>query len=192
MVYACLVLHTLQSASVGQPLWPLGSPEGLFPFCTARPITHVGFSPLTSVFLCTLPATVTFSYCLATPVWEKGKTQPYSPWVRGDQMGVSGLTSWLSGKEPACQYKKHKKRRMDPWVGKTLWRRKWQPTPVCLPGKFHGQRSLVGYSPYGCKELDTTEHHHQIGAFTSWKILKKRQLFTQRSVPEDQGIEFCF
>ena len=36
-------------------------------------------------------------------------------------------------------------------------RRKWQPTPVFLPGKFHGQRSLAGYSPWGCKELDTTE-----------------------------------
>ena len=40
------------------------------------------------------------------------------------------------------------------------WRRKWQPTPVLLPGKFHGQRSLVGYSPWGCKESDTTEQLH--------------------------------
>ena len=37
------------------------------------------------------------------------------------------------------------------WVGKILWRRKWQSTPVFLPGKSHGQRSLVGYSPWGCK-----------------------------------------
>ena len=37
------------------------------------------------------------------------------------------------------------------------WRRKWQPTPVFLPGEFYGQRSLVGYSPWGCKELDMTE-----------------------------------
>ena len=37
------------------------------------------------------------------------------------------------------------------------WRRKWQPTPVFLPGKFHGQRSLAGYSPRGHKELDMTE-----------------------------------
>ena len=36
-------------------------------------------------------------------------------------------------------------------------RRKWQPTPVFLPGESHGQRSLVSYSPWGCKELDTTE-----------------------------------
>ena len=40
------------------------------------------------------------------------------------------------------------------------WRRKWQPTPVLLPGKSQGQRSVVGYSPWGCKELDTTEGLH--------------------------------
>ena len=41
---------------------------------------------------------------------------------------------------------------------KELWRRKWQSTPVCFPGKFHGQGSLVGFSPWGHKESDTTEH----------------------------------
>ena len=40
------------------------------------------------------------------------------------------------------------------------WRRKWQSTPVLLPGRSHGQRSLVGYSPWGHKELDTTERLH--------------------------------
>ena len=45
----------------------------------------------------------------------------------------------------------------DPWVGKIPWRRSWQPTPVLLPGESHGQRSLGGYSPWGHKELDTTE-----------------------------------
>ena len=45
----------------------------------------------------------------------------------------------------------------NPWVGKIPWKREWQPTPVFLPGKSHGQRSLVSYSPWGCKELDTTE-----------------------------------
>ena len=47
-----------------------------------------------------------------------------------------------------------------PWVGKIPWRRKWQPTPVLLPGESQGQRSLVGYSPWGRKESDTTEHTH--------------------------------
>ena len=45
----------------------------------------------------------------------------------------------------------------NPRVGEIPWRRKWQPTPA-LPGKSHGQRSLVGYSPWSSKELDTTEH----------------------------------
>ena len=47
--------------------------------------------------------------------------------------------------------------RFDPWVRKTPWRRKGQPTPVFLPGKFHEQRSLVGYNPLGHKKSDTTE-----------------------------------
>ena len=43
-------------------------------------------------------------------------------------------------------------------VWKIPWRRKWQPTPIFLHGKFHGLKSLAGYGPWGCKELDTTEH----------------------------------
>ena len=42
-------------------------------------------------------------------------------------------------------------------LGKILWRKKWQPTPVFLPGEFHRQRSLARFSPLGCKELDMTE-----------------------------------
>ena len=50
--------------------------------------------------------------------------------------------------------------RFDCWVGKIPWRRKWQLTPVLLPGKSHGQKSLVGYGPWGRKESDTTERLH--------------------------------
>ena len=67
---------------------------------------------------------------------------------------------WLRGKKSACQCRSWKRCGFDPWVGKIPWNRKWQPAPVFLPGKSHGQRSLVGYSPCGCKELDTTEHTH--------------------------------
>ena len=63
----------------------------------------------------------------------------------------------LSCKEPTCQCRRHKRRRFDPWVGKIPWRRARQPTPVFLPGESHGQRSLVGYSPWGHKESDTNE-----------------------------------
>ena len=51
-------------------------------------------------------------------------------------------------------------RRLQPWVGKIgkiAWRRKWQPEPVFLPGKFHEKRSLAGYRPWGHKESDITE-----------------------------------
>ena len=65
---------------------------------------------------------------------------------------------WLSGKESACQCRSRKRCGFDPWVGKIPWRRKWQPTPVFLPGESQEQRNLVGYSPWACKESDTTEH----------------------------------
>ena len=59
---------------------------------------------------------------------------------------------WLGGKESACQCGRC---RFDPWVEKNPWRRKWQPTPIFLPGAFHAQRSLAG--PWGCKEMDMTK-----------------------------------
>ena len=45
----------------------------------------------------------------------------------------------------------------NPWVGKITWRRKWQSIPVFSPGKFHGQRSLAGYSLWSRRESDTTD-----------------------------------
>ena len=68
-----------------------------------------------------------------------------------------GLPRWLSGKESACQCRRCRRYRFDPWVGKTLWRRKWQPALVFFPGKSQGQRSLEGYSLWACKESDMTE-----------------------------------
>ena len=78
---------------------------------------------------------------------------------------------WLSWKESAWECKSHRKIRFD--SRKIPWRRKWQPTPVLLPGKSHGQRSLAGCSPWGCKRArhvlatkqqakrgkGTTQHH---------------------------------
>ena len=54
-------------------------------------------------------------------------------------MASDGLPWWLSGKEFACQCKRHS---FSPWVGKIPWRKKWHPTPVFLAGKSHGQRNL--------------------------------------------------
>ena len=70
---------------------------------------------------------------------------------------------WCSDKESACQCRRH---RFNPWVGKIPWRRKWHPTPVFLPGKSHGQRSLAGYSPWGRKESNMTKR--QPGNFKNW------------------------
>ena len=65
---------------------------------------------------------------------------------------------WLSGKGYACQYRRCGRLGFHPWVGGIPQKRKWQPTPVFLPGKFHGQRSLVCYIVHGGhKLLDTTE-----------------------------------
>ena len=60
----------------------------------------------------------------------------------------------------------------DPWVRKIPWRRKWQPILVLLPGKSHGQRSLVDYSPWDLKESDTTEwfHFHFLSVFKSFAL----------------------
>ena len=52
----------------------------------------------------------------------------------------------------------------DPWVGKISWKKAWQPTSVSLPGKSNGHRSLVGYSSWGRKELDTTERLSNVRA----------------------------
>ena len=64
-------------------------------------------------------------------------------------------------KNPLANAGDAKRRGFDPWVGKTPWKRAWQTTPVLLPGESHGQRSLAGYSPWGCKESDTTEATQQ-------------------------------
>ena len=82
----------------------------------------------------------------------------YSPWGRKESDTTEQLHFTFPGssvsKEPACNAGDMSS---IPGVGKILQRRKWQPTPVSLPGKSHGQRSLVGYSPRGHKESDTTE-----------------------------------
>jgi len=66
--------------------------------------------------------------------------------------GFARLPRWHSARESTCQCRRLG---FDPWIRKIPWKRKWQPIPVFLPGKSHGQRSLAGYSPWDCKESDT-------------------------------------
>ena len=76
--------------------------------------------------------------------------------VRHDWSDLAAVAaaSCANDKESAFQCKRDKRCSFDPWVGRIPWKRKWQPTLLFLPGKFHGNRSLVGYSPWGQKELD--------------------------------------
>ena len=118
-----------------------------------------------------------------TWTWWLDKAVP-SPCLHvemGQRVCSLGFPCAASGKGSTCQRRRHKRRAFYPWVGKIPWRRAWQPTPVFLPGKSHGQRSLVGYSPWGRKESDMTYHaciHTFITAFPagvsgssdSWKL----------------------
>ena len=70
---------------------------------------------------------------------------------------IEGFPGGSRGKDHACQWRRLKRCGFNPLVGKILWRRKWQPTLIFLPGEFHEQRSLAGCIPWGCKQSDMTE-----------------------------------
>ena len=87
----------------------------------------------------------------------KGRTGSEAVEILNVDYFFQGLPRWLSGKESACQCRQHRRPGFNPWVRMIPWRRKWKPTPVFLPRKSQGQRSLEGYSPGGPEESDTTE-----------------------------------
>ena len=80
-----------------------------------------------------------------------------------------GLPQWLSGKESTC-CRILRRCGFHPWVRQISWRRKWQSTPVFLPGKSDGQRSLTGSNPLGLKESDTTEANRACSYEPGWTI----------------------
>ena len=85
-----------------------------------------------------------------------------------------------AGKESAC---KAGDAGSIPGLGTSPWRRKWQPTPVFLPGESHGQRSLAGYSPQGHKESDTTKAaEHTQHKFLQRTEKKETHLTPSRSI----------
>ena len=67
------------------------------------------------------------------------------------------IHSFLGGSDGKEHARQCRRPSFDPWIRKIPWRRKWQPTPLFLPGEFNGQRSLMGYSPGDRKELDTAD-----------------------------------
>ena len=77
---------------------------------------------------------------------------------------IIGFPRWQSGKQSTCQFRRRRRPGFHPWVGKTPWSRKCQPTPVFSPGESHGQRRLAGHSPLGLKSqtrLSTTTRAHR-------------------------------
>ena len=86
-------------------------------------------------------------------------------------LAASQVVQW---KRMPCQCRRCKKCGFDPWVRKAPWSRKWQPAPVFLPGKFHGQRSLAGYNPW-CHRVRHNQvcmqEMHVFNFIPSWKDL---------------------
>ena len=78
------------------------------------------------------------------------------------------VPTWYSGKEYACQGRRHKRHRFNPWVRKIPWRSAWQAILVFWPGEFHGQKSLAGYSTRGHKE-GVTKSQTQLSGFHFFK-----------------------
>ena len=79
-------------------------------------------------------------------VCEAGDLSPFSVVKYCAVVGpYLGFPAGSDGKETACQCRRQKRRQFDPWVRKIPWRKAWQPTPVFLPGEFHGQRTLTDY-----------------------------------------------
>ena len=94
----------------------------------------------------------------------------------------SGFPRWLSGNLPANTGEARKVGGSEPWVGKMPWSRKWQPAPVLLHGKLHGQRSLTGYSSWGCKESDMTEQLSTQNKAHSNPAVKKGKFWNEKDL----------
>ena len=102
-----------------------------------------------------------------------------------------GLPWWLSGKEPTCQCRRCG---LDPWVRKIPWKRKGQHTPGCLPGKSHGQRSLVGCSPWGHKRVERySETKQQATTATPCptKVWSDQSLSVPAAFPSVHSLRIC-
>ena len=111
--------------------------------------------------------------------------QPQHVYICIDNLNTE-LPTWCSGKESSCQGRKHERHRFNPWVGNMPWSGEWQPTLVSLPGKFQGQRSLVGYSAWGRKEsemTDNTQHRTHVHTNTQLRILHMITIWGVRGLP---------
>ena len=122
--------------------------------------------------------------CTVFGVWFLSFSLMLSRFIMRQHVSVlhsfSGLNKVMWGFPGASDSKKSaRKPWFNPWVGKIPWRREWLPTTVFLPGEFHEQRSLVGYSPWGPKELDMTKQlilslfHFHWSHVQMWELVHK-------------------
>ena len=133
--------HFLQKASlVSERLHPQGTPPAQPYYCS---------SP-TSVSGSSLPQQDCIVFTLLFLKPDIHQTLPAHKNILEISITLKGLPWWLSGKESSCQCRRCG---FDSWVGNIPWRMKWQPTPVFLPEKFHGQRSLEGLQSMGSQRV---------------------------------------
>ena len=119
-----------RSCSIDGPsAFPTSSPHSVLSLCWTTATQRSPLHPL-------LPP-VHDALGNARSQWPE-REKCHCPWAQG------GFPGGASGKEPACKCRRHKRYGFDIWVGKIPWRKKQQPTPVFLPEKFYGQRSLAG------------------------------------------------
>ena len=84
------------------------------------------------------------------------------------------------------QCRRHRRWGFNPWIGKISWRRAWQPTLVFLPGESHGQKSVMGYSPWGRRESDMTGAIEYKIASRSWQGMRGK---TQKEEKPEKTVE---
>ena len=142
---------------VGLPIWYSGKEAT----CQCRRWKRCGFNPWVRRFPGGHSNSLQCS-CLENPT-NRGARQATVHGVAKSRTWLKWFSTLLQcfpvgagGKEHICQCRRLKRCKFDPWAGKIHWSKKWQLTPVFLPAKFHGQRSLLWYSPWGRKELEQT------------------------------------
>ena len=110
---------------------------------------------------------------------------PYGLYRTLTSFGASHGVVLMGKNKTVCHCRRYKRPRFNPWVRKIPWRRAWRPTPEFLPGESHGQGSLVGCSPWGCKVSDMKEAMEHAGTHVTISAMKA-DIQMRDSVPASQ------
>ena len=152
---------------MGRAQAPTASPGGMG--CDGNQLGSSGVSGESSPALLA-PESIARLHCRTTQ--DEGLRGPARIW---------GFPGGASGKESSCQCRSCKRLKFDPWAGKIPWRRVWQPTLVFKLGKFHRQRSLAVYCPWGHKDSDTTEATWHTCIPSYWIFFSAYQVYLKSS-----------